>query len=313
MKNALFAAAAALLFAGCGSGGSSSVAPSPTPTPAATPTPVPLANHLAAAPAQAFTALGLQSIGRRSAQSVNLGSGAIPTVVGATSPYYGSILTEILAWADNPQNAPVPEASLNATPMNASSSPISIASVGQDNSNLFASTYHDWVVQLQINKVGKGAITAQFADGTMGQIPVYVYDQWYLVCSGFVSVQNPWEWAYSSGVPTGVFGANSDMQVDCTNLNVVFPNGAAQLAGPTPDAWGNVASALTAVSTGMTSAGPLTVPVAALQLGTIYIVKLADGGYGKIMPLVNDGSTLAPSISGISLHDSPSGSGQFAF
>ena len=285
-----------------------------TPTPS--PSPVPLALHVAAAPAQVFTAQGLV---RRSAQDVrrlastNLGNGQIPTVVGATSPYYGSIFTQLFVWAATVQATPVPEASFNAVPANVVTGPISVASIAQDNGNAFALTYFDWVVAFNINRVGKGNVTATFGDGTTGSIPVYIYDQWYLTCGSVVDVNHPMEWAYTAGVPKGVFGATSDMAVDCTGLSVTFTNGGVQQAAPVADAWGNVASAFTGVTNATTSAGASTVPVASLKPGTIYIAKLADGGYAKIMPLVNDGVPASPNVSGISLHDSPSGSGLFPF
>jgi hypothetical protein len=296
---------------------SASPGPSPAPTasPTASPTQVPAALHVVGALASVFTAQGLV---RRSAQdlrriqSTNLGNGQIPTVIGATSPYYGTILTEVYAWAATPQNTPVPEVSLNAVPANAVSGPVSVVSVGQDNGNLFAQTYFDWVVQLGINKVGSGNIVATFKDGTTGSIPVYVYDEWYLTCPNAGGVTMPSWWAYKNGVPTGI--ANPpDMTVDCTGFNVTFPNGAIQQAAPAPDAWGNVASAFTTIASGTTNTAALTVSVASLKLGTIYIAKLSDGGYAKIMPLVSDGAANSPNISGISLHDVPSGSGQFPF
>ena len=292
---------------------SPTTAPTATPTPS--PSPAPLALHVAAAPAQVFTAQGLV---RRSAQDVrriastNLGNGQIPAVIGATSPYYGTILTQIYAWAATAQSTPVPEVSLNAVPANAVSGPVSVVSIGQDNGNLFASTYFDWVIQLGINKVGQGNVVATFKDGTAGSIPVYIYDEWYLTCPNAGGVTAPSLWAYKNGVPTGLANP-SDMSVDCAGLTVTFTNGATQKAAPTPDAWGNVASAFTAVTSGTTNAASLTISVASLQNGAIYIAKLADGGYAKIMPLVNDGVPLSPNVSGISLHDSPSGSGQFSF
>jgi hypothetical protein len=331
--------ALALLCAGCDGGGGTTPAPLPVPSPVAsaspsaapTPTAKPSAaptataapttaptatavpaTHIAAAPAQAFTSTGLQAVARRGIQSVNLGQGGIPTVVGATSPYYGSILTEILAWAENAQNIPVAEASLNAVAANAVSGPVSIASIGLDNSNLFASIYFDWVVQLQINKVGQGSIVATFADGSHGSIPVYIYDQWYLTCPNAGGLPAPSFWAYKNGIPTGI-ASPPDMSVDCAAYSVTFPNGAIQEAAPVADPWGNLASAFTTVTTGTTNASALTVPVASLQLGAVYIAKLSDGGYAKIMPLVSDGAANSPNISGISLHDNPSGSGQFPF
>lgn len=295
-----------------------STAPSASPAlssaPTAAPTAVP-ALHVAGALASVFSTSGLV---RRSAadlrriQSTNLGNGQIPTVVGATSPYYGTIFTSMFVWAATSQNTPMPETTLQAVPTNAVSGPISVASVGQDNGNAFALTFFDWTVAFNVNKVGKGSVVATFGDGTTGSIPVYIYDQWYLTCGSVVDVNHPMEWAYTAGVPKGVFGATTDMTVDCTGLSVAFTNGASQSAAPVTDAWGNVASALTTITSGTTNAGLLTVPVASLKLGTIYIVKLADGGFAKIMPLVSDGPANAPNISGISLHDSPSGSGQFS-
>lgn len=321
MTRTLLPLVLAVSLASCSSGGASSPAALPVvapSAPASTPSTTPLVPvlHVAGAPASVFTTQGLvrrSAAELRAAQSTNLGNGQIPTVVGATSPYFGTILTEILAWADNAQNVPVAETSFNAVPANAVSGPVSVVSIGQDNGNLFASTFFDWVTQLGITRVGKGNVVATFGDGTTGQIPVFIYDEWFLTCGSVVDVSHPMEWAYTAGVPKGVFGATSDMTVDCTGLTVTFTNGATQSAQPAADAWGNVASALTTVSTGTTSASPLTVAVASLKLGAIYIAKLSDGGYAKIMALSSNGTGFAPNISGISLHDSPSGSGVFAF
>ncbi|MGD0968637.1 MAG: hypothetical protein ABR949_10150 [Candidatus Aquilonibacter sp.] len=267
-------------------------------------------NHLAGAPATVFS--GTQGKSRRSPKSggsVNLGNGGIPTVVGATSPYFGSILTEVYAWAANAQNMPVPESTMSAVPANAVSGPISVASTGQDNSNEFAATYFDWVIQLNINSRGTTGLVVHFGDGTSGTIPIYIYDEWYFSCAPSANAQ----WGYNpvSVVPEGSF---TDMTLNCNTQSVTITDGGVQIASPVADTYGNVATAFTTVANQTESAAAGTqIQASALVPGSIWIIKLFDGGYAKVMPLVNDGTSLVPNISGISLHDSPSGSGQFAF
>ena len=164
------------------------------------------------------------------------------------------------------------------------------------------------IIQLGINKVGQGNIVATFKDGTTGQIPSYIYDEWYLTCGSVVDVNHPMEWAYTAGIPKGVFGATTDMTVDCAGLSVTFTNGATRSAAPATDVWGNVASAFTTMASGTTSAAPLTVSVASLQL----LERLYIASFSRMAGMQRSchSSTTAfqhqsQSVSGISLHALP--------
>ncbi len=310
MKRVLFVPLIAACLGGC-SGGGAALPPTPqtvaqaTPTPGATtpasaPTTKPAGNHIAAAPAQVFTSSGI-----RKPQSVNLGSGGVPTIVVGYSPTMGAIQAQVYAWAATALNVPVQEASLNVTPLG----PITVQAISQDNANLFAATYFDWIINPNSpTGTGKISLVAAFGDGTTGTIPYYSYDKWNLDC-GVSTPSTPMQWAYVGGVPKGQV-APADVALDCLG-NITFPNGATLLKPPSADAYGNLATQMTTTLSGALGTIVTTVPLANLQTGAIYLVKLNDGGLAKFMSLQSPGVPV--SFFGIALHDSPSGSGNFSF
>jgi hypothetical protein len=328
------------LLCACGGGGGSTPTPMPlptntvatvTPTPAGTATPSPAPTHsaspapitsptpiplaIAAAPAQVYTAQGLlrrsAADAMRQAQSVNLGNGGVPTIVVGYSATMGAIFSQLYVWAQSATAIPIPvqEASLNVT----TTGPLAIQSVSPDNSNLFAATYFDWIVNPgTLTGTGKIMLNAAFPN-VSGGVPYYSYDKWNLTCAGVLSPADPNQWGYKNGVPVG-FSGNNDVNLDCVN-SINFPNGASLISAPTADIYGNLATAFTSVIAPTFSNPITTLPLANLQVGAVYLIKTTDGGYMKFMALQNTQPSTGfnASLFGISLHDSPNGSGRFSF
>lgn len=300
-----------LLLAACsGGGGGGGAIPHSAPNPGSTATAAPQGNFVAAAPAQIVTTSGLVRRKPQGGAAVSALGAGIPTAVGLYSPLIGQLLTQLYVWADNAQSVPQPESTMTAS----IPAPDSISAVNPDINNAFSATYHDYTVTTNIAAVGKTNTTIIFGDGTTGKIPVYTYDWFYNTCSGIATPSSPQQWAYQGGIPTGN-AATPDAVVSCTSpYTLTFPNGAMKVSDPVADSYGNVASAFTTVlSVGTFTNNAQVVPVSSLVPGTIYIVKLSDGGYAKLMPWINDGAPTVPNVSGASLHDVPNGSGVFPY
>lgn len=312
MRITVAALVAAIAMTGCSGGGGSTPKPQPTPTPTTTAS-ANGANHLAGAPATIYAPSGAQSLSRKTAQSihtksVNLGTGGVPTVVVGYNPTMGAIFSQLYVWVENAQNQPVQETNLTAT----ATGPLTIQDVSLDNANAFSLTYFDWIINPGVlSGTGKIEITATFGDGTTGQVPYYSYDKWNLTC-GVATPGDPSQWGYVSGIPVGDTSTD-DVSIDCINGAVDFPNGARLISAAAADSYGNLATQMTSVLSASLSGTTLTaVPFASLNVGDIYLVKLSDGGYAKFMPLQAFGLSITSGF-GISLHDSPSGSGAFPF
>jgi hypothetical protein len=219
----------------------------------------------------------------------------------------GAIASQLYVWAVNETAVPVQESSLTVVP----NGPITIQAVNQDNTNAFALTYFDWIVNPgALTGTGKIELTATFGDGTTGQVPYYSYDKWNLTC-GVSSPGDPTQWGYVGGVPVGNSG--NDVAIDCVNDAVDFSNGAALIATAQADSYGNLSTQMTTILSTSSVSTPITsVSFSSLNVGDIYKVKLSDGGYAKftiLQPLAQPNA----STFGLSLHDSPSGSGDFSF
>ena len=282
-----------LALSACGGGGGNSIphgSSTATPAPSNT-TAAPQGNHLAAAPATVYTSTGPQSLTRAQAQaihtkSVNLGTGGIPTVVVGYSATMGSTFSNTYAWAENAQSTPMPEASGTAT---TSSNAVTIASFQPDNVNLFASTYDDWLAATDgPYATGQIALQVTFSDGTSGNVPYLVYDHWNMGCNGVSTPNNPMNWGYQSGVPVGQI-ISPDVSIDCSG-NVTFANGALLQAPAQADAYGNLASFFSTITTAsaVLTTNITTISNSQIQVGAVYLMKTTDGGCAKVMWLSNN-------------------------
>jgi hypothetical protein len=344
MKNALFAAAAALLFAGC-AGGSSSVPPAPaptvgattapkaTPSPVASATPVPLSSPTATASAAptatavplslrviggaptTATVAQLQSAGRtaasaRRAQAQGVANG-LPLLV-ESSGMVATWSSDQAIWVTNAQtSANIPETSGTITSSgnlpidNPGFEPISCVGQATGACILHPTAWTFGTTSANGKPVGQQTISISFSDGTTGSTFDDIYDGWNLPCNA--------GWAYVNGVPLATTTeAASDVYADCVNGNIDFPKGAIILSQPVADQYGNTATILpqfTAAPVFAAQSGLM--PMTAIQSGALLAIQTQDGGYAKVYFENQPGSTAVNAAQGMSLHSQANGS--FAF
>ena len=108
-------------------------------------------------------------------------------------------------------------------------------------------------------------------------------------------------WGYQSGVPVGQI-ISPDVSIDCSG-NVTFANGALLQAPAHADAYGNLASFFSTITTAsaVLTTNLTTISNSQIQVGAVYLVKTTDGGCAKVMWLSNSNNP-GIEMDGLSMH-----------
>lgn len=333
----------ALLAAGCGGGGGSasplpttafvspnpSVTFAPSPLPSApitvatsTPTIVPLAQRqIGGAPVTA-TASQLSRIRTQSIAQANPTATGLPVLVESS----GMVATwagDVGVWTTNIADAKdIAQTGLTVTPSgnlpinNPGPTPLSCLGSVAAMCVVHPTAWQFGTSSANGKPIGKQTLTVAFADGTTGTMPDYVFNGWQLACNGGVT--------YVGGIPIAQgTAATADWYADCTNLVINFPHGAQAIGAPTLDGFNRYEPFLTTILSATISAPVTSVPIVnpacvtncsagTILQGQVYAVKLGDGGIAKVF-FGSAPGIATNAVSGMSLHDAPSGSGTFAF
>lgn len=291
----------------------------PSPAPSASASPIPTATPTIAAALRVIggaplTATASQlSTARRTAQAKTEAQGVengLPVLVESSGAFALEAGT-FANWVTNVQNAAnIPETSGQITTTggllidNPGFSQACLASIAP------ACVVHPTAWEFgtdsgQTKPLGKQTITITYGDGMTGSVSDYVYNGWGLQCGQ--------GWAYIAGaVVVQPTQATSDVYADCVHGNIVFTQGAVQIASPQQDQYGRYETIFPTVTAAFIENSLFTnAPMPSIAQGAVFGIITRDGGFAKVYFTSGAGVPGSPtgiSAEGMALHANADGS-----